>query len=103
MIEAPADTVLAGLARLGDRLEFAAAAGVDAVELEPLSTEIDRLARGIDPEALTPGQRGVVAEVSAQVGRILSLLTDRQARDMAQDRAAQSRDSRVRQAYGAGR
>ena len=66
-------------------------------------TEIDRLARGFDSEALTQGQRGQVAEVSAQVARILSLLSDRQLRDMAQDRAAQSRDSRVRQAYGAGR
>jgi hypothetical protein len=103
MTAVPADTALAGLARLGDRLEFAAAAGVDAAELDPLITEIDRLARGFDPVALTQVQRGQVTEISAQVARILSLLSDRHGRDMAQDRAAQSRDSRVRQAYGAGR
>lgn len=103
MTGALADTALAGLARLGNRLEFAAAAGVDAVELDPLIIEIDHLARGFDPEVLTQGQRGQVAEITAQVARILSLLSDRQTQSVAQDRAAQSRDTRVRQAYGAGR
>lgn len=98
-----AEAALAGLARLGDRLEFAAAAGVDAVELDPLIAEIDRLARSFDPASLNQGQRGQVAGVNAQVDRILSMLSDRQVQDIAQDRAAQSRDTRVRQAYGAGR
>lgn len=103
MTATPAEAALAGLARLGDRLEFAAAAGVDAIELDPLIAEIDRLAHSFDPDALNHGQRGKVAEVNAQLTRILTLLSDRQVQDMAQDRAAQSRDTRVRQAYGAGR
>ncbi len=98
-----AEAVLARLALLGDRLEFAAAADVDADELDPIVFEIDCLARGFDPDALTMGQRAQVAGISAQVGRILSRLADRQAQLIAQDRAAQSRDTRVRQAYGAGR
>ncbi len=103
MTAAPAEAALAGLARLGDRLEFAAAAGIAAVELDPLVAEIDHLVRSFDPEALNEGQRGQVSDFNAQVTRILSLLSDRHAQDMAQDRTAQSRDTRVRQAYGAGR
>lgn len=98
-----AEAVLARLAHLGDRLECAAAADVDADELDPIVFEIDRLARGFDPDALTFGQRDLVTRVSAQVARILSRLADRQAQLIAQDRAAQSRDTRLRQAYGAGR
>ncbi|OYU19792.1 MAG: hypothetical protein CFE34_03605 [Rhodobacteraceae bacterium PARR1] len=99
----PADAPLVRLARLGDRLEFAAAAGVDAPELDPLVAEIDRLARSFDADTLTQDQRAQLAEVSAQVDRILTLLSERQAQDVAQDIAAQSRDERLRRAYGAGR
>lgn len=98
-----ADAALARLARLGDRLECAAAAGVDAGELDPMLAEFDRLARGLEPDALTQSQRRQVAEVGAQVARILSRLEDQQAQMIAQGQAAQSRDSRLRQAYGIGR
>lgn len=98
MMDAATDAALLGVAHLGDRLEFAAAAGVDATELDPMVAEIDRLARSFDPEALTQAQRDRVAEVGAQMTRILSLLTERQAQDM----AAHSRDARLRRAYGAG-
>ncbi len=98
MDRAATDAGLARLARLGDRLEFAAAAGMDAVELDPMVAEIDRLARSFDPDALTGPQRAEVAGLSAQVARILALLSDRQAQDV----AAQSREARLRRAYGAG-
>lgn len=103
MTPTAAGAALTRLARLGDRLECAAAAGVDSGELDPILAEFDRLARGFEPEALTQAQRRQVAEVSAQVARILSRLADQQAQMIAQGQAAQSRDNRLRQAYGVGR
>lgn len=94
----PADAALLGVARLGDQLEFAAAAGLEATELDPMVAEIDRLARSLDPEALTQAQRDRVAEVGAQMTRILAVLSERQAQEM----AARGRDARLRRAYGAG-
>lgn len=98
-----ADAVVMALAHLGDRLECAAAAGIDAAELDPLIAELNRLVRSFDPDGLSQGQRTTVAGVSAQVTRILSLLSDRHVQDAAQDLAAQSRDTRIRHAYGVGR
>lgn len=90
---------LAALDRLATRLELAAATAADVDELAILARDIDQTARLLSPDTLTEAERDMVERVGAQLARAVALVEERQAKEV----AAQSRDRRLRVAYGAGR